>query len=59
MKTQLMFRQTNGKLGKVSFDDNLKNIQAVQHQSQIKQDIINLGKKLKPKTPILCLIEYL
>ncbi len=56
MKTQLMFRQTNGKLGKVSFDDNAKNIQAVQYQYQIRQDVLNLGRKLKPKTPILCLI---
>tara|TARA_R110002020_G_scaffold11551_2_gene43366 strand:- start:480 stop:656 length:177 start_codon:yes stop_codon:yes gene_type:complete len=56
MKTQLMFRQTNGKLGKVSFDDSAKNIQAVQYQSQIKQDVLNLGRKLKPKTPVLCLI---
>ena len=51
-----MFRQTNGKLGKVSFDDNAKNIQAVQYQYQIRQDVLNLGRKLKPKTPILCLI---
>ena len=56
MKTQLMFRQTNGKLGKVSFDDNDKNIQAVQYQFQLRQDVLNLGRKLKPKTPILCLI---
>lgn len=56
MKTQLMFRQTNGKLGKVSFDDNDKNIQAVQYQFQLKQDVLNLGRKLKLKTPVLCLI---
>ena len=56
MKTQLMFRQTNGKLGKVSFDDSAKNIQAVQYQFQIKHDVLNLGRKLKPKTPVLCLI---
>lgn len=57
MKTQLMFRQTNGKLGKVSFDNNQLNIDTVQNQLRIRNEVVALGKKLKPKTPVLCLIE--
>lgn len=56
MKTQLMFRQQNGKLGKVSFDNLELDIQAVQNQLRIRSEVVSLGKKLKPKTPVLCLI---
>lgn len=57
MKTQLYFRQEDGTIKGVSFEDNNLNLKAVRDQKQITKDIKGLGLKIKPKTPVLCLME--